>query len=371
MPVVTLTTPEIPLKAKTRYQALDALRGVAALAVVVYHLNEVKISSSLLPGAYLAVDFFFVLSGFVVALAYEKALQSRMTWGSFFIKRMIRLFPLALLGAILGLLVLLLKWHTLPTKVDPLGFILLSGLLNCMLLPMLFGGKPSRHDLFPGDAPLWTIFLEVLINLLWARIGVFLKTWTLATFALLSGACLAVIATHFHTANIGFDVATFWGGMARVCFGFPLGVVIYRLHLKIKIPATAVGTVILGIALLAIFALPWNVAAAGVPCRDLISIFILFPTIVVLGAGQGTGGHIGAVVGALSYPIYALHFPVLLIASGLHQTRFAAENTAAIAVCTLVVVLILGAAALRFYDEPFRRFLSRRPNRGVHAAWPP
>src|ERR1700712_1409072 len=86
-----------------RYHTLDALRGLAAIAVVGFHISQVKLEPVLVPYGYLAVDFFFVLSGAVVAHAYEKQLRAGLSWQAFFVKRVIRLYPLALLGTALGL----------------------------------------------------------------------------------------------------------------------------------------------------------------------------------------------------------------------------------------------------------------------------
>jgi peptidoglycan/LPS O-acetylase OafA/YrhL len=344
---------------RRRYETLDALRGIAALAVVGFHST-----ASLFPRGYLAVDFFFILSGFVVALAYEGLLQHRLSWGGFFLKRVIRLYPLAFAGALIGFLVLLLKWHSFPGKVDPLPQILVSGILNGVMLPTLFGGAVSRHELFPGNGPLWSLFFELVINLLWARFGVFAKTRTLAAFTLLSGLCLIVMAVHLHTANLGFHVETIGGGMVRVCFGFPLGVVLYRFHAKGWGWSTrfswGASWPFLGLILLAVLAFPRNVGAGGVPWFDLIAILMIMPTIVALGVLQkNDAGRIGRFLGELSYPVYVLHYPILLIASGLQQTKLSKVNTNLTSACAVALVLALATIASRFYDEPVRRWLSQ------------
>ena len=112
------------MRTRRRYETLDALRGLAALAVVVFHLGQVRLAPDLVPHGYLAVDFFFVLSGFVVAHAYEEALRGSLSFRSFALRRAIRLYPLAILGATAGLALLILKWHFFPEKVDPLPRIL-------------------------------------------------------------------------------------------------------------------------------------------------------------------------------------------------------------------------------------------------------
>jgi peptidoglycan/LPS O-acetylase OafA/YrhL len=302
------------------------------------------------------VDFFFVLSGFVVAHAYENALKNSLSPRGFFVKRMIRLYPLALLGAAAGMIVLLSKWHSVPDKVDGLPQILLSGLFNGLMLPTFFGGDVSQHELFPGNGPLWSLFFEMLINVIWASFGVRMRDGVIAAFTLVSGVTLVAVAVHFQTLSVGFDIATFWGGVVRVCFGFPLGVIIFRLHHRFHIPSVGMGSLLLGLALVAVFASPADV---GVPWRSLFSVLIILPAIVVLGIGQRSMTRIGVTLGALSYPIYVLHFPVLVIASGLHHTVLSWMNLHILASMSVGIVLVLAWAALRLYDEPVRRILIR------------
>jgi peptidoglycan/LPS O-acetylase OafA/YrhL len=340
-----------------RYEALDALRGVAALSVVVFHLGQVKLEPGLVPHGYLAVDFFFVLSGFVVAHAYEAALRDKLTWRAFTVKRVIRLYPLALLGVLVGTAVLLLKWRLFPEKVDPLSTILASSAINSFLLPNLFGGVVSKSEFFPGNGPLWSLFFEMVINLLWAAIGVRLRTTYLALFALASGAALIVLADHQGTLNIGFDAATFVGGVARVCFSFPVGVIIYRLHFAGRLPEISFGTALLGLLLVVIFS--QSLFSSRLPLWDLLSVLVLFPLIVVAGINDvERSSRIGLFLGELSYPVYVLHFPVLLVFSGLRQSAPLSVNGDLLSVAAVVAAVTLSWTAFWYYDRPLRRRLS-------------
>jgi peptidoglycan/LPS O-acetylase OafA/YrhL len=118
----------------TRYATLDGLRGIAAIAVVIYHL---PIEPKLVPHGYLAVDFFLMLSGFVLALAYSDKLHSGMSFRSFFLKRAIRLYPIAIVGTAIGAAHLLL-WHALGQENAPaLSEIAKETALNILLIPYL------------------------------------------------------------------------------------------------------------------------------------------------------------------------------------------------------------------------------------------
>src|SRR6516225_9704176 len=97
--------PQHPLTSKPHYPILDGLRGVAAILVIIYHLFEAYYP---VPAhhpehhGYLAVDFFFLLSGFVVGYAYDDRWEKGMSVWDFFKIRLIRLHPLVLLGVLIG-----------------------------------------------------------------------------------------------------------------------------------------------------------------------------------------------------------------------------------------------------------------------------
>ncbi|MEP7456451.1 acyltransferase [Phyllobacterium sp. SB3] len=341
-----------------RYDMLDALRGIAALAVVGFHLSQFGMIPAILPRGYLAVDFFFVLSGFVVAHAYEQALRTNLSLRSFIVKRIIRLYPLALLGAMSGLLVLLLKWWLFPGKVDSLGVLLTSGALNLALVPSFVGASASSHDIFPGNGPLWSLFFELSINLLWAIAGIWLRTSSLITIMLVSLILLALFASYHDTFNIGYDTKSFWGGLARVCFGFPFGVVIYRERHQIRRHARQWGNLVLAAALIGVFAIPIDLLPQSFPWADILLVSICLPAIVIFGISETSGMRAGYLLGNLSYPVYVLHFPVLLIMSGLGQSVLAGWNIHIIACLGVMAILALAWLAWRFYDEPLRKALT-------------
>ncbi len=357
--------------AARRFETLDALRGVAAFSVVVYHLDGLKMAVEIAPRGFLAVDFFFVLSGFVVAHAYEGPLGSWMSWRAFMVRRLIRLYPLVLLSIGVGLSLMLLKWRIFPDKVDSLHTILTAGLLNGLLLPVLSGGLISGNELFPINSPLWTLFLELLANMVWAWIGFGLRTRTLVCVVLVSWLAMTVFGVYFHSENLGYDMLTWPGGVARVSFGFTLGVVMCRLLPLIRIPVFRAGPVSLYIALILVMTCPFGLNPQERAWYELGFISIVLPLIVVIGIGQKTRGRFAPWIGALSYPIYVLHIPILLYVSSLRQTFLPRLNSEAAGGIGVVAVLVASALALRFYDEPLRRFLSRLvakpPARGPRA----
>ena len=89
---------------KPHYDILDGLRGIAALTVVWFHIFEAFATSHLdqrINHGYLAVDFFFILSGFVIGYAYDDRWK-KMTVTEFLKRRLIRLHPMVVIGAVIG-----------------------------------------------------------------------------------------------------------------------------------------------------------------------------------------------------------------------------------------------------------------------------
>jgi peptidoglycan/LPS O-acetylase OafA/YrhL len=338
-----------------RYGNLDALRGVAALAVVMTHLSEQKISPSLVPRGHLAVDFFFALSGFVIAYAYGEKLEAgTLSLPRFLGIRATRLMPLAILGALSGAAILVLKLKLMPDRVDAPWQIVLSGLLNSALLPTLFGGAGSEHLLFPGDPPLWSLFFEMAINIVWAMLLLKAGFRTLAAIAIISGVCLSVMVLRTGTANLGYDVATFWGGALRVCLSFSLGLLIYKLRSRLSFNLDSRARFAVAIALALIFATPMAVGSGGF---DLFAIFIAFPLAIVVAMNLPLETRLGAFLGEMSYPIYVLHFPILMAFSALAKKLPASVNPQVLAIPALVTIVIACWVVLKVFDEPARKVL--------------
>jgi peptidoglycan/LPS O-acetylase OafA/YrhL len=355
-----------------RYETLDALRGVAAASVVCVHAHFFKLTPELAPHANLAVDFFFMLSGFVVAHAYGEALLGRMSWTDFAVRRLARLAPLAIAGALLGLVVLLGKWSLAPAREDPLWNILASGLLNLMMLPTLFSGAPYAHQLFPGDTPLWSLFFEIAINLIWAWIGLRLSTRRLALVVVACAILLAALAINHGAVDVGSDAMTFWIGAARSAFGFGLGVLICRLRHRLAAPRMAWGPVLLGAVLVATFSIPLAFAHGKAVdlVWDLACIFVVLPVLVVIGFHQGGAGKIGKLFGDLSYPVYVLQWPVLALLGAMHQRLFHQTHSSWLGIVAFPAILIFSWVALKSYDEPVRLALRRREVSLRHGAAP-
>ncbi|MBO7343692.1 MAG: acyltransferase, partial [Alistipes sp.] len=321
------TTPSTTHFADTKphYALLDGLRGVAALLVVIYHIFEGFAFAQTTNGegsglittlnhGHIAVDFFFMLSGFVISYAYDDRWQS-MTLGGFVKRRLIRLHPMIIMGAIIGAISFLLggsqQWSGASTSV---GWIVVAMLLCMLMVPATPGASydvRGNGEMFSLNGPQWSLFFEYLGNVLYALLIRRLSTKALATLCIVLGALHAWIFTFnlsgYDSVGIGWTVDTinFWGGLVRMLFPFTLGMLLARGFHPRKIKGAFW---ICSAMLLAVFSVPYIASPASISLNSLYEVAclgIVFPSIVWVGAGGSTEGATGPIRGLLgdrSYP---------------------------------------------------------------------
>lgn len=345
-----------------RYALLDEMRGIAALAVCLFHIGTRAGGIQLFPNGYLAVDFFFMLSGFVLAEAYEARLggaegmaTGAMDWGGFARRRLVRMAPVAMLGAGLGGLYLIGRCLVAPDRSDPLDQVLLGNALNLLVLPKLWHGAATGWELFPANGPLWSLFFEILANLAWAAFLVRRSTAVLTLCVALSGGLLALCAMRHGTLDLGWQASSLDGGLARVCFGFGCGLLLHRL--RASLPAMA--------PLAAPFAALALVYALALPVQHLpwtlFLAMVFLPCVMVLAVAAGRHGAVpgGAWLGRVSYPLYGIHVPLLAAVAGAAKRVM---HGAPLGIWGLLLVppLLLAAwLVLTRVDEPCRAALTR------------
>jgi peptidoglycan/LPS O-acetylase OafA/YrhL len=319
-----------------RYQSLDGLRGLAAMAVVIFHVRPLV--APYFPGGYLAVDVFFCLSGFVLAHAYERRLASSMSVGEFARVRLIRLWPMYVVGAALGA-ILALVLAAKPAG-PPAPHLAATIGLSLAFLPT-WGGAGF---LYPFDWPAWSLILELGVNAAYALFFSWLTTRRLFSLVALAGFAVLVHALRTGNTNAGVTWPGVPIGMCRAIYGFFFGVLIYR-H-RLRIPVVPIPGLVLGAAMLLAmeFAGPRSVDGP----YDAAFVLVGAPLIVLLGA-QARPWRGAAALGELSYPLYAIHWPLLQLAGGAAVgPRLAAAVVAAPAAWLLA----------RYVDGPARAWLT-------------
>ncbi len=307
---------------------------------------------------YLAVDFFFMLSGLVVAQAYEGRLRAGMSFISFAKLRLIRLYPMIALGTALGFV----------SKLVTLHFSHLASLLQAVPLTLLLipysGDFDPGNNMFPLDPPLWSLMFECWVNFLFAALAI--RFAAQLRRAVICGAVLGAVAMVPYTlADHGLSCVRLagCGGAIRVICAFSIGISLKwwltRAHCaglpSIPFPA-------LGLALLLALAAG---ARAGA-LYDMFAVLVLFPAIILLAAKDMASPRcrrIALAAGALSYPVYALHEP--MIAPFMHLQQRPAAMTMALFIAAFLGVSAVGAAALRWADMPARRWLGQLAGPGT------
>ncbi|WDF73577.1 acyltransferase family protein [Novosphingobium sp. KACC 22771] len=314
-----------------RLPMLDALRGVAALGVVLHHEAPLYGAPGLFPRAYLAVDFFFMLSGFVLTLAFEPKMRGGMATGDFLVRRVARLWPVLAVGVLIGA-----GWRLWIGATGQLWLLTLCGLL---LVPL----RRGPGGLYPINGPQWSLAYELLANAAHALVLARLGNRALLVFVLAGAGMLAWCAYVWGSVGLGDTGRNWWGGFARVGFGYGMGVWLGRKFAAGRAPVGAGLAWAGGLALpLALFSLPWW--PLGVVAGDLLAVFVIFPPALWCAAHVVLGGgalKIADGLGRLSYPAYAIHGPVLIWGAWLAHRHGA--QAAMIRPLTLVAVLALAA----------------------------
>jgi peptidoglycan/LPS O-acetylase OafA/YrhL len=363
------------------FVTLDGLRGIAALVVATLHEPEFfqSISAYSHPEdralspigpfgeGFLAVDFFFTLSGFVLAHAYGERLRAGMTAGQLMQARIVRLYPLYLLSLVLFAVVVVPE-HLHEGR----GLVLALNLLTAALfLPAL-----GFHFLFPFNMPAWSLFFELVANAAFGLVGRWLRGWPLVAIV----ACAASVETYavlahafgfggpgLGTMNHGYEWAGFGAGLLRVAYSFFAGVLVYEVWKRWR-PA----------------AIPWFVVAgalAGVlmanPAREFAAVFELtaalfvFPLLIWLGAGSVVRGwSAGALstLGLASYAVYVLHAPLYdAMLSVLTKAGVTGPFGWPTGLAFILLTLGIAISVDRLFDQPVRRMLRQLGSRPTPA----
>lgn len=366
---------------KPHYILLDALRGVAAIMVVIYHFFEAFATSPFdqrFNHGYMGVDFFFVLSGFVIGYAYDDRWKSgNFTLGAFFKRRLIRLHPMVILGAVIGMVTFFIQggvqWD--GTQV-PVWHVLIALGCTMLLLPAVPGTPPEvrgNGEMYPLNGPYWSLFFEYIGNILYALCIRRLSTKKLAVLVWILGTGLAAFAimngSDYGHIGVGWTMAgnNLWGGLLRMSFSYTAGMFISRIFRPMKIKGAFW---ICSAALFALLAVPHLGAEGNLWLNglyDSICVLFLFPLILYIGAcGSVTavgakGEKVWRLLGDISYPLYMIHYPFMyLFYAWCWEDGKTIAQTWPAMVGIFFGCIALAYIVLKLYDEPLRKKLSSR-----------
>lgn len=363
------------LGTKPHYQILDGLRGVAAIIVVFFHLAEPLASSRLtnvVNHGYLAVDFFFLLSGFVIGYAYDDR-WDQLTIGGFLRRRFERLQPLVILGMTLGALGFYFTDSTIWPLIHtvPVWKLIVVMLIGYTLIPipvsMDIRGWQEMH---PLNSVGWSLFFEYIANILYALGFRKLSNKALACFLVLAGTVLL----HFAVTNPNGDVAGGWTlnaehmriGITRTLFPFFAGLLLSRVARPAHINYAFLWCSLLVAIVLFMPRIGGATQGWMNGLFDAFCIILIFPLIVYIGASgvakSQTEERICQFLGKLSYPLYMTHYVLVYfyVAWVSNHKGITLGQAWPYALLTFSGAIALAYASLRWYDEPVRAWLRKK-----------
>ena len=378
------TTPSATFAdSKPHYALLDALRGAAALMVVWYHFFEgyafaEGTAITTFNHGHLGVDLFFMLSGFVISYAYDdrwNRANNPLTLKEFFKRRLIRLHPMLIMGAVIGLVAFLLqggvKWDGTPT---PISWSLVALVLTMLFIPA-YPGAPydlrGNGEMFSLNGPSWSLFFEYIGNLLYALVIRRLGNRALAVLTAVLGVAwcwfVATDVSGYDMIGIGWtlDTANFFGGLLRMMFPFSLGMLMARNFKPVKIKGIfwIAWAVLFGLFSVPAFEKCGAISINGL--YELACVMFVFPAIVWFTASGETTGKVSSAfckfLGDISYPLYIVHYPVMYLfyAWLIENKLYTLGETWPVVVMVFALNIALAYACLKLYDEPVRRWLTK------------
>lgn len=329
-----------------QFVAFAGLRGVAALVVLQWHGMDF-LGGMVLPSGYLAVDFFFLLSGWVLASAYDRRLDDGMSGLEFMRLRMLRLYP----AYIFAVAMVLGGWAIGGHSIAP------GPVFALLFLPDFFA--PTIDWVV---RPSWSLLAEVVVNTPFGFLHRRLTTPVLAGTIAVAFLGLAVMAAQWGSLNVGHDIANWEGLFARVFYSFPLGVLLYRYREKLTAWAPRWATWPSYLALVALFAIPVGPQLKGL--LDLVIVCAALPLLLLFAsraAPRSPTTAIATTLGVISYPLYLINMPVM---KGIDVALQAFD----LSIHTIPILPGLGVAAgitllawliARGFEEPVRNWLAR------------
>lgn len=382
---------------------LDALRGIAALVVLYYHCFEcfgyeiaegTGLYTQPCDHGYLAVDFFFLLSGFVIAYAYDERWNGRdKTEGrkglsvlTFFKRRLIRLHPMVIAGAFIGLTCFFIDGSTdwFGNAATP-GNLALAFFMTLVMFPVFPGWRVDvrgNGEMFPLNGPQWSLFFEYIGNIIYALL---LRKFSTNALAMVTLVCGVILGWHIlETASLGdgwsFVSGGFWWGLLRMLFPYSLGMLLCRIFMKRNKDASvdpkyvvptfaACSSMLIVLLAMPFFGNPLHTWQNGY--YILLLTYVVFPVIIWAAASAGhadehshTRFTINSLtfLGELSYPLYIVHYPLMYLFYRYHgfpNVTCTMADVWPMAVVTFCGSLLLATFLLYAYDRPIRNWMNK------------
>lgn len=368
---------------KRHYPVLDALRGVAAIMVVLFHIMETFAGGDhvkqVINHGYLAVDFFFALSGFVIGYAYDDRWQ-KMSLGGFFKRRLIRLHPMIVAGMLIGGLTFYFQDSAFFPGIHevPVWKMLLVMLIGFTLIPLpLSMDIRGWTEMHPLNGPAWSLFFEYIANILYALILRRLPKLILGILVVLAAAAVIHLAVFGPQGDViggwALEAGQLKIGFTRLLYPFLAGLLLSRIAKPGRLKNPLIWCSLILIIVLSFPRIGGHAHLWMNGIYDAGMIILVFPLILLLGTGEqsmsGKTGVISRFLGDISYPLYIIHYPFIYMYMAWvarHEQFIKSGTTDAIMTTVLASsVVVIGCITLawvlaHFYDGPVRKWLMKR-----------
>lgn len=342
---------------KPHFVVLDGLRGVSAFCVVIFHMLERVLNPSKfwIGHGFLAVDFFFCLSGFVLGYAYDDRIAT-MGLGRFLKTRLVRLHPLVVFGAVLGLIAFYVNPFGITSGYGPEK---IARIFVASVLLVPYGAIQERgRTLFSLNAPSWSLFWEYIANLAFGLVLYRIRRSTLVALTVIAATLLCWIGHKAGNLAGGPSASTFAEGGARMVFSFCAGLLVYRMGWCLRTPIGFAG---LSLLLILAFVMPYT---AGAWVREAAVVMVYFPLLLVIGAGatiKPVMERLCRLSGDLSYPLYMTHYALIWIWGDFaSRHRLASERLWSPVVVGVVSMVAFAWMVLKLFDQPMRTYLRKK-----------
>jgi peptidoglycan/LPS O-acetylase OafA/YrhL len=338
------------------FYTIDGLRGIAALLVVCRHIVPLHAHQLDFQSSYLAVELFFLFSGFVIAHAYDRRFEAGMAFWAFVKVRLIRLYPLYLFGFAIAVLTIpaarlagLRTWPLLPAVLIP----------NLFILPTF--ANFAGGVIFPFNNPSWTLFFELIANFAYKLVFRWLSRGLLAAIILLAAIGLVWACFTFHSLDIGYTQRHFAGGFARVFFSFFAGVAVYRFQDAYPCPIRISPWILMIIAVALLVAkVPKGLDRELYDCACAILIFPVFAYLATAVEPGPIGQKAFAQGGGASYTLYLIHAPLGGVLNCIFLLYGRPKGSALLGITFIAVVGVISVLVEKFYDRPVRQWITQQ-----------
>ncbi len=345
------------------FSSLNGLRGLAAVAVLFFHRRQWFGDGFIFPDAYLAVDFFFILSGFVISSAYSAKLSSSMSFGAFLIRRFNRLMPLAFVAGLLATIVAVVKFAQTgqPAPADFSAEV--AGAMTTF--PAYWNADAWRLN-----PPEWSLFMELVVNVMFAFVLTRFRRDLSIAIAGLSLLAFLILYTRIFSGSPE-QSSQILLQIPRVIVFFYLGVLLFRFRQSGFLKRVRLNFLTGSALLLLTFVLRDDWAYASE--IRLALLLIVYPLVIVGCANlepKGAMARASGILGDLSYPLYILQIPLLALIAGACAMGGLRQEPGSITevLVRFAFVGLLSWAILKLIHEPLYGWLQRRTQHRAAAA---